>query len=216
MKNYPLLSASTSRALALDGGKGTYFLFSNFYFRISSLAFQCREAHCRAVLESPLMERAGKSLWSALRRVARPEKPLDLLVAVWPLMVGRRLASHTRPVAWSKGRVDVAVDQPEWHSQLESMGKDVREQVNKWWGSELVREVRFVSEKTKRQRPAAAQGDGARPAEAAGASNRNASASKLSAVMKELAPALNGIADAELRELISRVAGQYLDKQARK
>lgn len=194
MKNYPLLTAFTSRALAFGGG-------------------MCPS---RAVLESPLMERAGKSLWSALRRVARPDKPLDLLTAVWPLMVGRRLALHTRPVAWRKGRVDVAVDQPEWQGQLESMGKDVRRQVNNWWGSELVREVRFVSEKTKRQPPASVRGKSTRLPEETGASSRTPAENKLSAVLKELEPALNRIEDADLRELISRVAGQYLDKQARK
>lgn len=158
------------------------------------------------MLESSLMERAGQSLWSALHRVARPEKPLDLLVAVWPLMVGRRLADHTRPVAWSKGRVDVAVDQPEWQSQLESMGKDVRTQVNKWWGSELVREVRFVPEKARRPRPA----------EEKKASSRAPVENKLSAALKELEPALNRIADTDLRELVARVAGQYLARQAKK
>ena len=152
------------------------------------------------------MERAGQSLWSALRRVARHERPLDILVAVWPLMVGRRLADHTRPVAWSKGRVDVAVDRPEWQSQLESMGKDVRTQVNNWWGSELVREVRFVPEKAKRPRPAAEPVKNARtPAE-----------HKLGAALRELEPALNKIADTDLRELVARVAGQYLARQAKK
>jgi len=152
------------------------------------------------------MESAKKSLWSALRRVAKPEKHLDLLTAVWPLMVGRRLADHTRPVAWSKGRVDVAVDQPEWQSQLESMARDVRKQVNSWWGSELVREVRFVPEKAKRPRPAAEPVKNARtPAE-----------HKLGAALRELEPALNKIADTDLRELVARVAGQYLARQAKK
>lgn len=169
-----------------------------------------RKAYLRAVLEFPPMERAGISLWSALRHVARPEKPLDLLTAVWPLMVGNRMALHTRPVAWSKGRVDVAVDQPEWQGQLESMGKDVRKQVNKWWGSELVREVRFVPERAKRPETRKSKleirsSKGSTPAE-----------SKLHSALKELEPALNRIGDADLRELISRVAGQYLDKQARK
>ena len=194
MKNYPLLTAFTSRALALGGG-------------------MCPS---RAMLESPLMERAGKSLLSALRQVARPEKPLDLLTAVWPLMVGRRLASHTRPVAWCKGRVDVAVDQPEWHSQLESMGKDVRKQVNKWWGSDLVHEVRFVTEKAKRQASAATRGKTTRFPDETGASNRTPPESKVSAVLKDLQPALNRIEDSNLRELISRVAGRYLEKQASK
>ena len=171
------------------------------------------------MLESPRMERAGKSLWSALRRVARPEKPLDLLVAVWPLMVGCRLSDHTRPIAWSKGRVDVAVDQPEWQSQLESMGKDVRKQVNKWWGSELVREVRFVPEKAKRhasaragQRSAAGPGKRSRSLAEPEASSRTPAETKLGAALKELEPALRGIADADLRDLIARVAGQYLGK----
>ncbi|MBI1750744.1 MAG: DUF721 domain-containing protein [Acidobacteria bacterium] len=166
------------------------------------------------------MERAGQSLWSALRRVARPEKPLDLLVAVWPLMLGRRLASHTRPVAWVKGRVDVAVDEPEWQDQLESMGKDVRAQVNRWWGSELVREVRFVPEKAKRtasgragQGSAAARGKRLRLAAEPDASTRTPAENKLGAVLRELEPALKGIADAELRDLIARVAAQYLGKQ---
>jgi hypothetical protein len=121
-------------------------------------------------------------------------------------MVGRRLAAHTRPVAWVKGRVDVAVDEPGWHSQLESMAKDVRKQVNSWWGSELLREVRFVPEKARRPRPAAEPEKNARtPAE-----------HKLSAALEELAPALKGIADADLRELVARVAGQYLARQAKK
>ena len=164
------------------------------------------------------MERAGQSLWGALRRVARPEKPLDLLAAVWPLMVGRRLALHTRPVALSKGRVDVAVDQPEWQSQLESMGKDVRQQVNKWWGSELVREVRFVPERAKQQAarraahvPAIASGK-AHTAEGQRAPVGDPMENKLRSALKDLEPALRGIADADLRDLIARVAGQYLGK----
>ncbi len=164
------------------------------------------------MLEFPLMERAGKSLWSALRRVARPEKPLDLLTAVWPLMVGRRLADHTRPVAWSKGRVDVAVDQPEWQNQLESMGKDVRQQVNSWWGSQLVREVRFVPEKAKKPEIRKSKLE-IRNSKFTLPAGRTPVESKLGAAMKELEPALQGIADEELRDLISRVASKYLGKE---
>jgi len=165
------------------------------------------------------MESAKKSLWSALRRVAKPEKPLDLLTAVWPLMVGRRLADHTRPVAWSKGRVDVAVDQPEWQSQLESMARDVRKQVNKWWGSELVREVRFVPEKARRletRKSIPKDRDEIRNAKLSPRAGGTASESALRAALKKLEPALKGIADADLRELVARVAGQYLAKQGKK
>jgi hypothetical protein len=169
------------------------------------------------------MERAGQSLWGALRRVARPEKPLDLLAAVWPLMVGRRLADHTRPCAWHKGCVDVAVDQPEWQSQLESMCKDVRVQINHWWGSELVREVRFVPEKAKRQSsrragyvPVSDTGKDPRTVEGQQARLGALAEHKLRSALKELEPALRGIADADLRDLIARVAGQYLGRQGKK
>lgn len=145
--------------------------------------------------------------------MAQPEKPLDLLIAVWPLMVGKRLASHTRPVAWHKGRVEVAVDEPEWHSQLSSMAKDVRKQVNGWWGAELVREVRFVAEPSRHaaarsKRPSAA----AEKETAKGAAAEN----KVSAVLKDLGPSLERIADTDLRDLIGRVAGQYLKRQGKK
>ena len=161
------------------------------------------------------MESAKKSLWSALRRVAKPEKPLDLLTAVWPLMVGRRLADHTRPVAWSKGRVDVAVDQPEWQSQLESMARDVRKQVNKWWGSELVREVRFVPEKARRREIRKSKLE-VRNEEVSPRAGGTPSENALRVALKKLEPALKGIADADLRDLVARVAGQYLAKQGKK
>ena len=169
----------------------------------------------RAMLESPLMEQAEKSLWSALRQVAKPERPLDLLTVVWPLMVGRRLATHTRPVAWHKGRVDVAVDDPGWQSQLESMSKHVREQVNKWWGAELVREVRFVKE---RERPSGGRDsisrlrDETQPVKAYG----REPGSKVSDLLRELQPALDKVKDTDLRELLERVAGIYLGKQGKK
>ena len=193
MSSDPHVAASTQHSFVLGGGRGS----------------------SRAMLESVGMESAGKSLWSALRRVARPEKPLDLLAAVWPLMVGRRLADHTRPVAWSKGRVDVAVDEPQWQNQLDSMSKDVRSQINRWWGSELVTEVRFVPEKAK--------GSGIRKSKleirnskVAPPAGHTHSENKLRATLKELEPALRGIADADLRDLIARVAGQYLGKQDKK
>ncbi len=169
------------------------------------------------------MERADKGLWSALRRVAQPEKPLDLLIAVWPLMVGRRLAAHTRPVSWNKGRVHVAVENPEWRRQLEGLGQDVQKQINRWWGTDLVHEVRFVlarsaSRSTRDSRRASAERSEASRetgAQASSAANR-AAADKLSAALKELEPALRGIADDELRDLIGKVAAQYLGKPSKK
>jgi len=95
------------------------------------------------VLESAVMRKA-KRIWSDLKRVARPQTPLDLLVAVWPAMVGPRLAGHTRPVAWKKGRIEVSVRDQDWRKQLDRLAEQVRKRINAWWGAELVHRVTFT------------------------------------------------------------------------
>lgn len=155
------------------------------------------------------MEHASKTVWAALRRIAKPERPLDLLVAVWPLMVGSRLAAHTRPVGWNGARLDVSVDDGPWQAQLERLSRPIRAKVNTWWGGNLVREVRFVASKRKRRtapppEPPLAL-EQAKPSEAA-------VEDRLRGVLKELEGPLEGISDDELRELIARVASRYLSK----
>ena len=73
----------------------------------------------------------------AARLVSDPDRrlgPIDMLAAVWPLIVGPRLAEHTRPLAWTAQRLRVGVDPGPWKSQVERMGKPVRAKVNAWWG----------------------------------------------------------------------------------
>jgi hypothetical protein len=161
------------------------------------------------------MEHSSKALWRALRRVARPEEPLDLLRAVWPVMVGPRLAAHTRPVSWHRGRVDIAVGDENWRRELAWLTDEIRSQINRWWGTSLVREVRLV--KARRgdvpPAPAADKSAGERRG-AGGAETETAEAeSRLSSALKSLEPALQGIRDEELRDLIARVATRYLRKQ---
>lgn len=160
------------------------------------------------------MEQAGKALWRALRRVARPEKPLDLLSAVWPVMVGPRLAAHTRPISWHKGEVGIEAADSEWYEQLASLREQVRAQINRWWGTELVQEVRVTlarrprsASKTPKHREILAP--------AVPLSSEHAE-TRLQEALKEVEPALRGIADSELRDLIARVASRYLEKKGKK
>jgi predicted nucleic acid-binding Zn ribbon protein len=153
------------------------------------------------------MERAGKSVWAALRRIAKPEKPLDLLAAVWPLMVGSRLAAHTRPVGWNGRRLDVAVDENHWHAQLECLRGPIRAKVNAWWGGPLVREVRFVLPKrSRRAAPSAKPSTKPVPAPVSEAEFE----ASFQTLLKELEGSLAEVSDEELRELIVRVASKYL------
>jgi hypothetical protein len=125
-------------------------------------------------------------------------------------MVGQRLAAHTQPVAWERGSVVVAVSDGEWQKQLEEMSDELRKQINRWWGSELVREVKFRRGKVSR----AAASPTAQPARHPAASPVKAELEeKVKAALKELEGPLAGISDRELRDLIAGVAAKYLAKQ---
>ncbi len=161
------------------------------------------------------MQQANKALWSALKRVARPEKPLDMLAAVWPVVLGPRLAAHTRPVAWNKGCVTIEASEPEWQKHVQDMTAEVRRQINRWWGTELVVEVRLAPVK-RAKTPAKPQVAGAGTSSPAESPARVMAESKLRAAVAELEPSLRGIADDELRDLITRVAAKYLAGKEKK
>ena len=144
------------------------------------------------------MERAGKAVLVALRRVVGSEQPLDFLTALWPLIVGARLAEHTRPVEWKKGALQIAVGDREWQQQLEQMPDTLRTRINKWWGADVVEEVTFIRGKAGHQTPTKPK---AKP--------RKTWPPK-EARVEELKEALGRIQDPEVRDLVERVAAKYL------
>ncbi len=152
------------------------------------------------------MEQAGKAIFKALKRVSKEEKPLDFLAAVWPLIVGPRMARQTRPVVWDGGRVEIAVSDREWQRQLEKMTPEVRRQINKWWGKQAVREVSFSRDRSsKREREGAEEATPQRVWGTLATKGPN-----VEEVLKDFQKALDGIKDKELRSLVSGVAAKYL------
>jgi hypothetical protein len=97
-----------------------------------------------AVLESRSMDRAGDFLGGMLRQLKRPEAAVAWLKGAWPNVVGGTIAAHTRPVRYSGGCLEVATDGKPWQIQLETMSAEFCAQVNRSWGGNLVREIRFV------------------------------------------------------------------------
>jgi len=93
------------------------------------------------------MERAGEFLGRVVRRLDRPDATLAWLVGAWPTIVGQALAAHTRPVQCREGRLEVAADASAWRAQLEPMTREFCARINRAWGGNLVREVRFVTAK---------------------------------------------------------------------
>ena len=74
----------------------------------------------------------------------RPEATIMWLSAVWPSVVGSTLAAHTSPVRCMHGRLEIRADGKPWQRQIEGLSDEFRANVNKAWGSTLVREVKFV------------------------------------------------------------------------
>jgi predicted nucleic acid-binding Zn ribbon protein len=67
--------------------------------------------------------------------------PLRILQA-WSRVVGAPLAGRARPCAWYDGVLTLSVDEPRWRATLEALAPALREEINAWLGSEVVREIR--------------------------------------------------------------------------
>lgn len=91
------------------------------------------------------MDRAGNFLGGMLRQLKRPEAAVAWLAGVWPSVVGLTIAAHTRPVRCAGGCLEVAIDGKPWQIELEKMSGEFCAQVNRNWGSHLVREIKFVA-----------------------------------------------------------------------
>lgn len=115
------------------------------------------------------MDRAADLLGRVARRIKRPEAPAVWLASSWSRIVGKTIAAHTHPTRCQNGCLEIATDGQVWQRQLESMTRDFCAQINRAWGSVLVREVKFAA---ARSRPADGSG-----ATGAGAKNRLADAS---------------------------------------
>lgn len=151
------------------------------------------------------MEHAGKAAWKALKSLSDQDRPLDFLAAVWPLVVGTRMAEFTQPVSWDKGCVVVAVSDLEWLKQLEKMGPDLRRQINKWWGSTEVKEVSF----TRARGRSAQERRRSRSTSETPPEKKPGAAPKVAVILKDFEKSLGKIGDKDVRSLVARVARKY-------
>jgi hypothetical protein len=69
---------------------------------------------------------------------------LGALTQRWPEVVGEAIAAHSELRGLRDGVLTIAVDGPEWATQLRYLGADVRGRVTDVVGADLVREVRVV------------------------------------------------------------------------
>jgi len=65
-------------------------------------------------------------------------------VAVWPAVVGEKIAPHTRPVSVEAGLLVVAVDSPGWATQLTFLKPQILTKLQRRVGKGMVTDLRFV------------------------------------------------------------------------
>ena len=80
------------------------------------------------------------------------ESPLAWLRGVWPSLVGEQFSAHTRAKYYFSGVLEVSVTGDGWEAQLESMGAPLRERINRAWGADLVRVIKFAPARVARVR----------------------------------------------------------------
>jgi len=92
------------------------------------------------------MQRAGEILKGALGKFARCEDALEWIQAVWPIVLGSRLAARTQPVDLHNGVLDVAVRSDNWRRELETMTESLCTALNRAWGGKLIGQVKLSSD----------------------------------------------------------------------
>ena len=91
------------------------------------------------------MQRAGDFLGQVVKRLGKKEAALAWLSAAWPGLVGQSLASHTRPVGYSAGTLEIEADRQPWQKQVQEMSADFCARINQAWGSTLISKVRVTA-----------------------------------------------------------------------
>jgi hypothetical protein len=88
------------------------------------------------------MERAGR-LIAGLKIPAGSVSLEELARKAWPTAVGKRIASHTRAVSLTGGRLIVDVEDVIWQRQLRSLKGQILERLEAVLGDETVGNIEF-------------------------------------------------------------------------
>jgi hypothetical protein len=89
------------------------------------------------------MEHAKEILGTAMRRMGHPAARMGWLRATWRLLAGESLARRTKPLRLDDGRLEVGLLVADEEIALRGLEEELRGQINRAWGRNLVREVHF-------------------------------------------------------------------------
>lgn len=90
------------------------------------------------------MEEIGKILPAVFKVQVRRSDPalLEILVPLWPRVVGKGIAQQARPVTFAAGTLTLATTCPTWAAQLRHLAEEIRAQINNYLGSPIVKKLR--------------------------------------------------------------------------
>lgn len=89
------------------------------------------------------MEQLGKIIPGVFQRhMLRSDAATVYVVAsLWPEIVGKHVAGHSRPAFFHKGRLTLESDWTSWAVQLQQMSWELRAKINDFLRRDLVQEI---------------------------------------------------------------------------
>lgn len=100
------------------------------------------------------MEQIGRIFPSAFKtQILREEELANLLASVWPMIAGRLMAAHSRPISFASGTLILWSDCPSWTAQLGGLSEEIRAEVNRFLGEPRVERllVRYAPDTLERR-----------------------------------------------------------------
>jgi hypothetical protein len=91
------------------------------------------------------VDEIGKILPVLFKKQIRRAEPhlLEILVPLWPRIVGMAIAQHSRPAQFDLGVLTLHADCPTWGTQLRHMTDEIRAEVNRFLGQAIVKKLRI-------------------------------------------------------------------------
>lgn len=97
------------------------------------------------------MQRLGAFFPEFLDHIASNEEIcLIFLKQLWPDIVGKEVAQKTRPLAYRRKVLTLAVASPTWERELSDLGETLLKAINRFWNRRLVERIRFETGPQKR------------------------------------------------------------------
>ena len=91
------------------------------------------------------MDEIGKLLPALFTRQIRCGEPrlLEILLPLWPRVVGKLMAQHSRPALFASGVLTLEADCAAWGTQLRHLTQEVRVGINTYLGQPMVKKLRI-------------------------------------------------------------------------